>query len=108
MTDKSMFNLALELPEDVQHQAEAAVERMGYKNFDELLDDFTAQTQEALNQSVADLFKRYLDEIEDELHWQHQFDNSQDALDILAQHVRDEFYAGSIREFDPITTPELR
>lgn len=107
MSDKTVFQFTMELPADVQHQAEDVVERMGYKNVDELIDQFMSQTQEALNQSIADLLKHYLDEIEDELRWQTQFDNSQDALDILAQQVRDEYYAGKTEEFDPDTDPDL-
>lgn len=58
-----------------------------------------------MDKSVADLLKHYLDELEDELRWQAQFDNSQDALDKLAQQVRDEYYAGKTEEFDPETDP---
>lgn len=49
----------------------------------------------------------FFEEIEDELRWQVQFENSQDALDKLAEEARAAYYAGDTEEFDPDTDPEV-
>ena len=107
MTDKTMLNFLLEFPEDVQRQAEAVSERMGYSDIQVLFNELITQHEDELRSSFAEAFKHYLEELEDELRWQEQFENSQDALDKLAAEVRTAFYSGETEEFDPDTDIDL-
>lgn len=106
MTDKTMLNFLLELPEEIQRQAEEVAARMGYRDANVLFSELVSRHEDELRNSFAEAFSHYLEELEDELRWQVQFENSQDALDKLADEARAAYYAGETEEFDPDTDPE--
>lgn len=60
-----------------------------------------AQIKESMKQAVREVLEEARADEQDEQEWTRQFGNSQDALDKIAERVREQIRAGKTEPLDP-------